>query len=103
MPSPFEDLTKGILALRGNGLSAPTNRALIEHGEHATIQKLPQPAAAPAAPAMPVGPGNVKGKASADVMAGFRGETVEQFKARQAARNQAILERHMRRAGVLGE
>jgi hypothetical protein len=100
MPSPLEDLTKIIPTLRGNGLSAQTNRSLIEHGEHATIQK---PPAAPAAPVAPAGPGNVKGKASAEVMSGFRGETVEQFKARQAAQNAAILERHKRMRGTLGE
>lgn len=88
MPSPLEKLPT--VLPRTSGLSAQTNRALIEHGEHATIQKLP--------PVVPV-PDNTKGKSSAEVMAGFRGETVEQFKARQTAQNKLLLERHMQGVG----
>ena len=91
MADNLDKLLGVIPALRGNGLSAQTNRSLIEHGEHATIQKLPG-AAVPAAvpPAAPAGPGNVKGKSSLDVISEATGKTVEQFKAEQDARNRAL-------------
>lgn len=86
MADNLDKLLGVIPALRGNGISAQTNRSLIEHGEHATIQKLP--AATP--PAGPAGPGNVKGKSSLDVISEATGKTVEQFKAEQDARNRAL-------------
>lgn len=86
MADTLDKLLGIVPSLRGNALSAQTNRSLIEHGEHATIQPLP-PAAAPAVPA---GPGNVKGKSSLDVISEATGKTVEQFKAEQDARNRAL-------------
>lgn len=83
-----------IPALRGNAMSAQTNRSLIEHGEHATIQKIP---AAPASPVVPEGPGNTKGRSSLDVMAEATGKTIEQYKAEKAAQRRAMLEAHQRK------
>lgn len=94
MPTDLDKLLGVIPALRGNALSAQTNRSLIEHGEHATIQKLP---AAPVVPVVPVGPGNTKGKSSLEVMAESTGKTIEQYKAEQAAKNRAMLEAHQRK------
>ena len=96
MADSFDKLLGVIPTLRGNALSAQTNRSLIEHGEHATIQKLPA-AAPPVAPAVPVGPGNVKGKSSLDVMSEATGKTIEQMKAETAAKNRAMLEAHQRK------
>lgn len=86
MADNLDKLLGVIPALRGSGLSAQTNRALIEHGEHATIQKLP--VAAP--PAIPAGPSLPQGKSSLDVMSEFTGKTVEQRKAEIDARNRAL-------------
>lgn len=82
MGSPLDEVLK---LPRSNGLSAQTNRALIEHGEHATIQKLPTPA--------PVAPDNTKGKSSMQVLQEFTGKTSEQLKAEQDARNKALFEK----------
>lgn len=90
MPTDLDKLLGVIPALRGNALSAQTNRSLIEHGEHATIQKLP---AAPVVPVVPVAPGNTKGKSSLEVMAESTGKTIEQYKAEQDARNKALFEK----------
>lgn len=93
MADNLDKLLGVIPTLRGNGLSAQTNRSLIEHGEHATIQKLP--GAVP--PAVPAGPGNVKGKSSLDVMSETIGKSIEQMKAETAAKNRAMLEAHQRK------
>ncbi|OQZ07283.1 MAG: hypothetical protein B6D36_00680 [Planctomycetes bacterium UTPLA1] len=82
MGSPLDEVLK---LPRSNGLSAQTNRALIEHGEHATIQKLPV--------AAPEGPGNTKGKTTSQVLQEFTGKTPEQMKAEQDARNKALFEK----------
>jgi hypothetical protein len=94
MPTDLDKLLGVIPALRGNAMSAQTNRSLIEHGEHATIQKLP---AAPVVPVVPVGPGNTKGKSSLEVMAESTGKTIEQYKAEKAAQRRAMLEAHQRK------
>lgn len=82
MGSPLDEVLK---LPRSNGLSAQTNRALIEHGEHATIQKLPV--------AAPTPPDNTKGKSSMQVLREFTGKTPEQLKAEQDARNKALFEK----------
>lgn len=82
MGSPLDEVLK---LPRSNGLSAQTNRALIEHGEHATIQKLPV--------AAPASPDNTKGKSSMQVLREFTGKTPEQMKAEQDARNKALFEK----------
>lgn len=87
MGSPLDEVEKAIPRPRTSGVSVQTQRALIDLGEHPTITKLPVPAAVPAAP---VGPGNVKGKPSAQVLQEFSGKTPEQTKAEQDARNAAL-------------
>ena len=89
MGSPLDEVLK---LPRSNGLSAQTNRALIEHGEHATITKLPVPAANVPAPVLG-GPGNTKGKTTSQVLQEFTGKTPEQMKAEQDARNKALFEK----------
>jgi len=94
MPTDLDKLMGVIPTLRGNAMSAQTNRSLIEHGEHATIQKLPAPPAAPVLPVVPVGPGNTKGKSSLEVMAESTGKTIEQMKAEKAAQGRVAIEAH---------
>ena len=96
MASPLDEVEKTIRRPTTSGISPQTNRGLIELGEHPTITKLP--VAAPVAPAIAPGPGNVKGKPSGQVMQEFSGKTPEQMKAEQAARNKALLEQHRRLA-----
>lgn len=89
MGSPLDEVEKAIPRPlpRTSGVSVQTQRALIDLGEHPTITKLPVPAAVPAAP---VGPGNIQGKSSAQVLQEFTGKTPEQLKAEQDARNRAL-------------
>lgn len=91
MPTDLDKLIGIIPALRGNALSAQTNRSLIEHGEHATIQKMPVVPAA--VPAVLGGPGNTKGKTTSQVLDEFTGKTPEQRKAEQDAKNRALFEK----------
>lgn len=88
MGSPLDEVEKTVRRPMTSGVSFQTQRALIELGEHPTIQKLPPPPA----PA----PDNTKGKSSLEVMQEFTGKTPEQMKAEQAARNKALLEQHRR-------
>lgn len=87
MPTPLEKLPT--LLPRSSGVSFQTQRALIELGEHPTIQKLPSPPAPTT--------DNTKGKSSLEVMAESTGKTIEQYKAEQAAKNRAMLEAHQRK------
>lgn len=93
MPTDLEKLVTSMPRARTSGISPQTNRALIELGEHPTFTKLPVEAAAPAPTPAPVAPG----KSSLEVLGEFKGKTVEQLKAEQAAKNKAMLEAHQRR------
>lgn len=92
MGSPLDEVEKTVRRPRTSGVSVQTQKQLIDLGEHPTITKLPVPAANVPAPVLE-GPGNTKGKTTAQVLDEFTGKTPEQRKAEQDAKNKALFEK----------